>query len=65
MKVCWIDLGQVGLGWDGLGCNIVLRWGTVFGLRCVGLGRGKLGWIKVCWIGLGQVGLGWDGLGCV
>ena len=31
MKVCSIDLGQVGLGWDGLGCNIALRWGTVFG----------------------------------
>ena len=28
MKVCLIDLGQVGLGWDGLGCNIALRWGT-------------------------------------
>ena len=31
MKVCWIELGQVGLGWDGLGCNIALRWGTVLG----------------------------------
>ena len=26
--MCWIGLGQVGLGWDGLGCNIALRWGT-------------------------------------